>query len=87
MKRFSTSALACAVKSKRFLHETFQKPSELHSPRRIQTQRSGTGIRKSRKVVYEAEGVTDGKIRNVMYSSDGNLVQIDGGLSTKCSQE
>ena len=30
------------------------------------------------KVVYEAEGVTDGKIiRNVMYSPDGNVVQVE----------
>lgn len=30
------------------------------------------------KVVYEAEGVTDGKINhNVMYSPDGNVVQIE----------
>ena len=33
---------------------------------------------KDGKVVYEAEGVTDGKIsRNVMYSADGNVVQIE----------
>lgn len=33
---------------------------------------------KDGKVVYEAEGVTDGKIiRNVMYSADGNEVQIE----------
>ena len=31
-----------------------------------------------RKVVYEAEGVTDGKInRNVMYSADGTVVQTE----------
>ncbi|MHB8609626.1 MAG: DUF3794 domain-containing protein [Candidatus Acidiferrales bacterium] len=30
------------------------------------------------KVVYEAEGATDGKVnRNVMYSPDGNVVQIE----------
>jgi hypothetical protein len=30
------------------------------------------------KVVYEAEGVTDGKInRNIMYSPDANVVQIE----------
>jgi hypothetical protein len=33
---------------------------------------------KDGKVVYEAEDVTDGKIRrNVMYSADGNVVQIE----------
>lgn len=30
------------------------------------------------KIVYEAEGVTDGNIiRNVMYSPEGNLVQVE----------
>jgi hypothetical protein len=33
---------------------------------------------KDGKVVYEAEGVTDGKTsRNVMYSADGTVVQIE----------